>query len=508
LIDTMAGESPILGADASGGTDLKLNEVLTATGGAVLRRRPDGRAAISARKVTPPGRWLGRLAFLAAMPGLTLLNAMVGLLLPALLGPIAFGQYALMVTLFQYGLVFDFGLSQLVDRVVPPMLGGADQPLLARFIGQILWLRLYIAAALLVGGALLLIALSLGGGLAFDLLPALLAMAAGIAFMVALGPASIYRARSQRRMFGLISIAVNLILAIGRPLGVLAGGLVGCFLCLTLGYLVIAVWVHADLPPRRAERPSFAVCRSLLARGIPLFLTASVWAFYMTANRWIVSGLASSEALGQFAFAANAVYLIVGAVAGLAQFYYPRLTARAALAPAGALSLQVTRDFSVLAAGMALVSGVGMLLAPPLIGLFYPSFGPSAPALQVLLIAVPSLVVSSWLMPVSLNLARRPWLDGAVIYPFALLVLMGLTHLGYARAGLQGAGAGLVVSAQILLVMQLAHLRQTRLFRARDALVLVGCALALSALLAILLWSFPDGIGRITPHWAARVVPD
>ncbi len=442
------------------------------------------------------------------MPGLSLLNALVGLLLPALLGPVGFGQYALMVTLFQYGLVFDFGLSQLVDRVVPPQLGRADHTLLDRFIAQVLWLRLYIAATLLVGGTLLLTALALGGLLAFDLLPAVLALAGGVCFMIALGPGSIYRARSHRRMFGLISIAVNLVLAIGRPLGVLAGGLVGCFLALTLGYLAIGVWVHAGLRPRRAERPSFAVCRSLLARGIPLFLTASVWAFYMTANRWVVSGLASSEALGQFAFAANAVYLIVGAVAGLAQFYYPGLTARAALAPTGALSLQVTRDFSRLAAGMAVLSALGILLAPPLIGLCYPSFGPSAPALQVLLIAVPSLVVSSWLMPVSLNLAQRPWLDGVVIYPFALLVLIGLTHLGYARAGLEGAGAGLVVSAQVLLVLQLANLRQTRLLSARHALVLVGCTLGLSALLAIVLWSFPDGIGRITPHWAARAVPD
>jgi len=121
-------------------------------------------------------RMRGRSVLLfALMPALSVVNAGVGLVLPALLGPADFGQYSIAVTLFQYGLIFDFGVSQLIDRRVPVMasVGSAELP---GFVGKALWLRLYIAVAVMAFGALLLFGLDSGGALPFTLPAGLLSL--------------------------------------------------------------------------------------------------------------------------------------------------------------------------------------------------------------------------------------------------------------------------------------------------------------------------------------------
>ena len=112
----------------------------------------------NAPRPSAPAR-LRAAALYALMPGLSAANAAVGLLLPALLGPTEFGRYAIAVTLFQYALIADLGVSQLIDRRVPPRLAASDHAGFARFTNAMLWLRLYIAAVLAIGGSLLLLLL-------------------------------------------------------------------------------------------------------------------------------------------------------------------------------------------------------------------------------------------------------------------------------------------------------------------------------------------------------------
>src|SRR5271166_2410494 len=61
--------------------------------------------------------------FGSLIPLVTVLNAVTGMVLPMLMTPLRFGEYSLVVTLFQYGLIFDFGASQLIDRWIPAHLG-------------------------------------------------------------------------------------------------------------------------------------------------------------------------------------------------------------------------------------------------------------------------------------------------------------------------------------------------------------------------------------------------
>ena len=453
-----------------------MGDLGAASPGVVANKRPKPAGALAQRLV--------RLAFYAAMPALSAVNAGVGLLLPRLLEPAEFGRYAVVVTLFQYGLIFDIGLSQLTDRRVPLLLGSDQHEALARFRNHVLWTRLYLAAVLLAGGAAAFLAVqgwAMRGGSDFPAGAGFLSLAAGVFFMLVLGPGSFFRATSDRRGFGCINIAVMLILAVARPVGILLGGIVGCFALLGAAYAALAVRVQAAMPLSRAGRPAPADAAKLLLQGFPLFLTSFVWAFYMTANRWVVSGLANDLEVGHFAFGSNVVTLTVGAIGGLAQFYYPRIVTRCAAEGPFAVSARIKRDFCIMAVAIGLPTVVGILAGPALIAAFYPKFMASATVVQLLLLAVPSLVVASWLMPVSLSTADHPWVEGLVVYPVALAVLLAVTRMGFGLDGIRGAAFGLVASAAPLLVLQLWTLRLARLLTWEDAAAILATTAAVTA---------------------------
>lgn len=445
-----------------------------------------GRASRLAGMVRPGG---GRaLLPYAMMPALSGMNAIVGLLLPALLGPTAFGQYAIAVTLFQYGLICDLGISQLVDRRLPVLLAAGDAGQQVRFASDALWVRFYVAGGTMAAGAACLAGLAATGRLPFDLGAGVLSLAAGLLFMLALGPMSIDRAMSRRREFVLASVACNSVLAVARPMGVLLGGTTGCFAALAALYAVVAGRILSGREWTTGGRPGVRRSLHLLAQGTPLFATSFVWAFYMTANRWVVSFLAPDLELGHFAFGANITYLVVGTIAALAQLYYPGVTKRAALLGAFSVSRAVARDLCGLMVLMVPVAAVGIVAGPVLIEVFYHKFAGAEIPMRVLLSAVPALVVASWLMPLSLSAAARPWIDGAVVYPLALAVLMVGTWAGYRAGGIAGASWGLPASALPLLALQLARLRLARVVTWADAGWLLLATTTATGLLAALAW--------------------
>ncbi len=455
-----------------------------------LRRR----AAMLARSASLPANSRSLLLY-ALMPALSGVNAVVGLVIPALLGPADFGQYSIAVTLFQYGLIFDFGISQLIDRRVPVLIS-TDRPAAARFIGEALWVRLYIASGGMIVAAALMYGLASRGRLPFSLLAGLLSLAAGLSFMLALGPTAVYRATSRRREFALAGAAGASALAIMRPAGMVLGGISECFAGLLACYAAMAAFLQLRMPIKAAQRPGLRQAVRLLLQGLPLFATSFVWAFYMTANRWVVSFLAPPLDLGHFAFASNMAYLLVGTLAMMSQFYYPAIVGRAATGGTFSMSRVIARDLCALAVLVALPTAVGIVVGPRLIELAYRTFLDSAGAVRIILVAVPSLTVSSWLMPLSLSTATRPWIEGALIYPAALLVLVASTWGGYHLDGIAGASWGLSASAPALLVLQVCNLRVTRLLSWRHAIQVIAVASLATALLAALaLWAgAPAGV--------------
>ncbi|MDT7953586.1 MAG: hypothetical protein RQ966_18965 [Acetobacteraceae bacterium] len=426
--------------------------------------------------------------FGSLVPLVTALNALVGLVLPMLMAPSQFGEYALVVTLFQYGLIFDLGASQLIDRWIPAHLG-TNQPDAAERVGQrLLWLRLYIAATAYAVTALVLVALAARQELPFSLGTGLLSALAGILYMAALGPACLYRAHSARRNYAISIAALSFGLVAARLGGMLAGGTLGCFAALALWYLVFAGVVHLRMPPRLAERPSLAEAASLAARGLPLFATSFVWAFYVTANRWFASRLIAPGAFGQFAFGANIFALIVGTAAGFSAFYYPRITARLAGSAPFALSRRLTADCSKLVTGVTAVMVPGILLAGTLIGLVYPAYVHGVATARILLVAAPPVVLASWLMPISLSSGRRPWVDGIIVYPVATALLGAATYGLFQVLGVAGAAWASSASGVPLIAMQLALLHHAGIFRSRHAAALLAVTVAASGALACLVW--------------------
>ncbi len=422
--------------------------------------------------------------FGSLIPAVTILNAIVGMALPTMMTPREFGSYALVVTLFQYGLIFDLGASQLIDRWIPANLGRGMLDT-ARQQGQaLLWLRLYVALGTLAVAGLALPLLAWLCGLPFSLPAGLLSALAGILYMVALGPGCVYRARSQRRNYALSIAALSAGLAIARPGGLYFGGVVGSFGALAAWYMVFALLFHARMPPRLAARPAFGPASRMIVQGLPFFATSFIWAFYVTGNRWFASALIDHARFGEFAFSANIFSLIIGAAGGFSAFYYPGISERIADGAAYSVSSRLTQDFSRLLLGTTALMAIGIMLAAFLVGHIYPQYTGGVAAARIMLVAVPPLVLASWIMPVSLSNGHIPWIDGLVVFPIATVILGVGVHALYAAAGSNGAAAASTASALPLVGLQLAVLAHARILAPRDAALLFAKATLACAVLA------------------------
>jgi O-antigen/teichoic acid export membrane protein len=424
----------------------------------------------------------------AFIPGVTILNAAVGMLLPMFMSPLLFGEYALVVTFFQYGLIFDLGLGQLVDRWIPAALGRREFEDAERLGQRFLWLRLYIGIAVFGISAALMVGLASLRELPFGLGAGLLSALAGILYMCALGPGFIYRARSARRNYAFTIGALSLGLCIARPAGLLAGGLMGCFTSLALWYLAFLILFHWRMPPRFRNRPSISESFALVVQGLPFFATSIVWSFYLTANRWFASDLIGPEAFGHFAFATNIYSLLVGAVGGFSAFYYPKIVGRIASETRYALSGTLMTDCSKLVLGVGGIVAIGILLAAPLLELIYPKYYQSVPAVRVLLAAVPAMCLASWLLPLSLSSGRKPWIDGLLIYPSATAILYLAIHALKGPLGVDGIAGASVIAALPLIAMQLLQLRHADVLKTSAVAALLGVTTLVTSGLCLLTW--------------------
>lgn len=438
--------------------------------------------------------WFSRILarpaiFGSLIPAVTIVNAAVGMLLPQLMEPAAFGTYSLVVTLFSYGLIFDFGVSQLIDRWVPAQLAANETTRAWQTGEMLLWLRLAIGIGVFLLTGLVLLVLDQRGELPFGLGAGLLAALAGLADMVALGPVCIYRSRSERRNYAVMIFILLSGLVVARLGGLLAGGIVGCFAALATWYVVCAVVFQRSMPLSLSTRPSAGKALSLIGYGMPFFATSFIWAFYVTANRWVASFLLHGHDFGQFAFSANIFSLLVGALGGFSAFYYPKIAGRIANSPSFAQSGALTRDLSRLVGAITIIMAVGIILSGFLVRLIYPSYLPSVPAARIVLIAVPPMVLASWLMPVSQSSSTRPWIDGVLIFPAALLLLVGAI-IGLDRSfGVEGIAWASTLSALPLIAVQLVALCHTKIIRPGNAAVLFAVTATACIALGALIWS-------------------
>ncbi len=406
-----------------------------------------------------------------------------------LFGPTEFGHYSLAATFFQYGLIFDLGTSQMLDRHVPALIGKGQVERSDRLINELLWLRLLMVmiATLVALAALLAVGLrdyAPEGALAWTL-----SLSAGLLFMIGNGPASVYRARSQAREYALAILLLNGGLILARPIGAAVAGLDGCFGAMVLWYVFTSTFLQTRIPLRPAHLPRPATIFQFIGTGLPLFAAALTWAFFTSANRWFASLVTTPLALGHFAFGANILYLVVGTCGGLSAFYYPGIARRIATGTRFSCSNVIARDYLYLIVAMSLTSAIGIITVPTFVHLLYPAYEPAIRETKILLVAATPLVLAAWLMPLSLSAGRYPWFGCLGVYPAALASLGAAIFVLHGPFGEIGIAAASTVSAVMLIALQLILLWYEAILRRRDcfllwcaalvAIAVIGCTVAI-----------------------------
>ena len=427
-----------------------------------------------------PGlRWLGhRGAYTVGTMVVTCLSVGTTLLAPRLLGPVAFGTFTLLTSLFQYASKADLGLSQLADKKLT--LGNGAE---ADCAADILRGRLVIGATVLCACVPIAVAIALTTRkLAAP--DTALALAAGGAFMIANGPVTVFRASSMIWEFTAAALLLQAGLTAPRLAGLAAAGVTGCFGVLALWYAGLAALLCRSVTAR-AARP--APTLQLLRLSLPLFAFNCLWEIYLSANRWISAGLSSAEDLGLFAFGANLAFTGIGMLGTIAQVRYPRLLAQISAGSPGSCSGSVEREALRLCLILTAGAAVAILATHPMIQLLFPRFENATPATIALAVSCVPLSAVASSLPIVIPLSSRPWADATRIFLPSLLILFGAMAAANWIAGIAGQGWACTAAGLALIVSLVALMRRLGIVKRGAAFRIVvfhSVAIAVLALLA------------------------
>ena len=338
-------------------------------------------------------------------------------LIPRLMGPETYGQYALVTSLSIWFVLFSgLGFTPLIGRYVPQFAHQGDRQALKAFFGNLLTVRLA-SGALAAGLYLLLTFLWLR-----DLDPVVLAVAAGTVFLRAVATLffTLFLGLNQAARWGMGEIVRRWVsLAFLFP-GFYLGGLRGAVLGLLLTeaiVLTVGVWwarPHLSWPGLRLD-----VRRMLpfLQFGLIFFASDLLLSGFRRSGEALVRGISGDYAqVGYFGLAYN-VYLTAGlAIPQLTLAFAPLLTTLLAQEQAAALKEWVERLLKWLAIGGVLGVFGALFLADDLV----------------------PLVLGADYEPVAANLLPL----ALTLLPLALSSVARLLALVYDRPGAALAAAG------------------------------------------------------------------
>ena len=424
-------------------------------------------------------------AYALGGPLLNGLAILVGLVIPALLGPTEFGRYVVAELFGRYLVLADLGLVQLLDRRIPPLvaLGKEDQAL--RAAQEILWARIIVGGAFGATIVALFALFAFTGSFNVALPAALCSAAYGLLSLIAVGPVGVWRAASHYRSFTLSFALLNIGLSIPRLIGALLGGVTGCFLLLAIWYGLGAICLHSYMPLKRATRPSLRRVSGLVAESLPLFAAGLGWALYLVANRLIYSTISRETELGHFAFGSSILTVLVISLAMPASAYYPKLAGKLATADRFRYSRKILRDFALVSLVGWACSACAIILIPRAITQLYPAYVEAADATRILLASCPPIVVAFWLMQLIVAIGRTPWADALTVYPASLMaVAVGIIG-GHAVGGMCGAAAGSVAGSLVYPLLELLVLRRCGVILASDAILLFLLIVIVTGMLLI-----------------------
>lgn len=371
---------------------------------------------------------------------LTVLSAGTAFVAPMLLGPEAFGTFALLTTFFQLATRGDLGLSQLADRDLA--LGLTD----GQRGSDILLARWILGGFFAVLAVPILVYLSSGfaGLKPLDMTVTLLG---GLAAMIAAGPVSLFRASSRLWEFTATALLLQLGMTLPRLLGLAFGGTTGCYVVLLgwYGFFALAI----GRPRVGGVGMTAKALLAMIGVALPLFCFSTAWMIYLFASRWIASILMDEWSFGLFAFGANLSFIVVGTVSTISQAYYPKLIAGIGSVPRGAFAWPILRQIVVLITALSVPLAVAMPVLPFLMTVLFARFVPAISVTMVLAVAAIPLCVASWLMPMAIALSKNPLREAALFMVPAIAALVGGMVVGDLWFGMMGQAVGTLVAAVI-----------------------------------------------------------
>ena len=407
---------------------------------------------------------------------LTLLSAGTAFVAPMLLGPEAFGSFALLTTFFQLATRGDLGLSQLADRDLAVGFKDANRG------NDILRARWILGSLFAVLAVPAFVYLSMGyAGL--DPVDLTITLLGGLAAMIAAGPVTQYRVSSQMWEFTATALLLQLGMTLPRLLGIAVGGTTGCYGVLLVWYGCLALVIGRPHEP--GEGMSFKTLRTMIGLALPLFCFSTAWMIYLFASRWIASALLDEWHFGLFAFGANLSFIVVGTVSTISQAYYPKLITGIGRVPPGTFFWPLLNQVTVLVAALSLPLAAAMPVVPFLITALFPHFISAIPVTVVLAIAAVPLCVASWLVPIAISLSKHPVRDALFFMAPALAALFGGMALGEHEFGMMGEAAGTLFAAVVAVVLLITLLVFQSAFSAKLAAAVLGLTLAVCLVLSL-----------------------
>lgn len=428
--------------------------------------------------------WLGHpLAYTIGTAVMSFLSIGTSLLAPSLLGPAAFGSFALLASLFQYSSRFDLGLSQLADRDLAA--GGALSIERGADILRANWI--IGIAVLLFTAPLALVLASATGHL--STLDTALAVSGGALGMIANAPVTIFRAGAQVWEFTVMALALQAGMTAPRLAGLVVGGITGCFAILVMWYGILALaFSRTGLPTRTQASPVIPLLRA----AFPFFIFNALWLAYLSSNRWISAALSSPDELGFFTFGANLAFVGLGMISTIAQVYYPRVLTKVTCSAPESCSRLIERQTLLIGLGLSAIAFVSILTADRVIALVFPHFDQATPATIAMAVSCISVGVATWLVPLVIALSPKPVRDAIVTLFPAFLALIAAMLLGDRLSGVEGQAWGCVVAGLALIASLMAALNRLGVISSRAALRIYVMQVALTALLS--------GIAFVSSH--------
>jgi O-antigen/teichoic acid export membrane protein len=240
------------------------------------------------------------------------------------------------------------------------------------------------------------------------------------------------------------SAALHLVaaLALARVWG-LAGACAGMTLASLAGVAAAVPWVELEL------RWDAAVLRRLLALGVPVALTGAVGTILLTADRWVVAGWGGATMLGYYSFGASVAVAATALAVVIRTVVFADVYGDThAVGSAVAVRTHLERAVLPYARLLPPVLGASSLLVGPVVQLGMPRYLPAVPSARLFFLGgvAMGLVNLASLGAVAAGVQRRLplYAAGAVALTVGLALpalRMGLGLEGAAAAALAGHAA-------------------------------------------------------------------